>query len=702
MTAQSIENLADSLSRSTKFSEDTIQSGDNLLLTFTHIGKQVFPDATKSMLDMSQALGISTTKAAKDLGKALDDPLKAVKDLSKEHVNFTAAQQKSIQTMMAHNNIAGAQKVVLEAVKGAFGGAAQAAGQTFSGQLQILQNSMNNVKEKIGAALLPILGQLTGAITSVVLPAINKFSDWLSSPAFQNFASGAGKAISDAFTAIGNVLKTIDWKTIGDDFSYLGKQLGEILTGLKPPNNNLFKDIGGVLKTTVQDVGDFAKHLGDVVKWFKDGGAPATALKDALIGVGIAIGLMKIGEFVVDLQALIPAIWTWATAQGAVAIETLLTALPYIAIGALVVGIIALIVLAVQHWGDITKWLTSTWNSVSKWFQGFWADIVKIFGQVGKWFQDRFSEASKGVQSAFGNVGQWFGDRGKDIQNAFGGVGNWFHDRFSEASKGTQDAFGNIGQFLMGQWNDQIKGWQIIGQWFHDRFQEAWNSITGVFGNIGQFLMGLWDREVQGWTNIGIWFHDRFTEAWNAITGIFGGIGEWFHEKWQNIVDNFSNVFNGISSIASGVFNSVVGFFKNGFNNIIDLVNNVIRNIDNIKVAGFGVSIPLIPHLASGIENFVGGLALVGEKGPELVNLPRGASVLNAFGTENFFKSMALAKPAAMNYAMSGARYSAQQSAPIIVNVQSPDIYMDHKKVTDIVASRLADKIRMKGGVRSH
>lgn len=36
-----------------------------------------------------------------------------------------------------------------------------------------------------------------------------------------------------------------------------------------------------------------------------------------------------------------------------------------------------------------------------------------------------------------------------------------------------------------------------------------------------------------------------------------------------------------------------------------------------------------IPGFASGVNNFSGGLALVGERGPELVNLPTGASVMN-------------------------------------------------------------------------
>jgi phage-related protein len=42
-----------------------------------------------------------------------------------------------------------------------------------------------------------------------------------------------------------------------------------------------------------------------------------------------------------------------------------------------------------------------------------------------------------------------------------------------------------------------------------------------------------------------------------------------------------------------------------------------------------------LPKFARGVTNFVGGAALVGEKGAELVTLPRGSNVLPANQTKN-------------------------------------------------------------------
>jgi phage-related tail protein len=46
-----------------------------------------------------------------------------------------------------------------------------------------------------------------------------------------------------------------------------------------------------------------------------------------------------------------------------------------------------------------------------------------------------------------------------------------------------------------------------------------------------------------------------------------------------------------------------------------------------------------IPQYANGTSNHPGGMALVGEQGPELINLPRGSSVTNNTKTNSFFES---------------------------------------------------------------
>src|SRR5260221_10246036 len=165
VTAQSVLDLATQYSHLTQFSDDTVQSASNMLLTFTNIGKNVFPQATKTVLDMSQALGQDTKNSAIQLGKALNDPLTGITALQRVGVTFTQGQKDSIKAMMQHGDVASAQGVILKELQKEFGGSAEAAGKTFPGQLKILGQNFDDLKQNIGDAVVPILSKLVGWVT---------------------------------------------------------------------------------------------------------------------------------------------------------------------------------------------------------------------------------------------------------------------------------------------------------------------------------------------------------------------------------------------------------------------------------------------------------------------------------------------------------------------------------------------------------
>ncbi|SDG26522.1 hypothetical protein SAMN04488598_1745, partial [Halanaerobium congolense] len=86
-------------------------------------------------------------------------------------------------------------------------------------------------------------------------------------------------------------------------------------------------------------------------------------------------------------------------------------------------------------------------------------------------------------------------------------------------------------------------------------------------------------------------------------------------------------------------------------NNTIGLINTAIAGIGKIDVTipdwvpgvggkNFGPDIPKIPLLAKGTNNFGGGLAIVGEQGPEMVNMPKGSQVTTASKTETIIQKL--------------------------------------------------------------
>jgi hypothetical protein len=167
VTRAQIDKLAGTLENLTSVEAETITEGQNLLLTFKGIqnqagaGNDIFDQATEAMVDMSVAMGQDMSSTAIQLGKSLNDPIQGLTALRRVGVQFTDDQEKQIKTMVEAGDVMGAQKVILGELTSQFGGSGEALGQTFGGQLQIVQHQLGTIAETIVARLLPTLQDLT-------------------------------------------------------------------------------------------------------------------------------------------------------------------------------------------------------------------------------------------------------------------------------------------------------------------------------------------------------------------------------------------------------------------------------------------------------------------------------------------------------------------------------------------------------------
>ena len=154
ITKEQLLGMASGLQNVTTFGDETIMSAQGLLLTFTKIGKEVFPAALETVLDMSQALGQDLKSSSVQLGKALNDPILGVTALSRVGVQFTEDQKGMIKSLVDSGDTMGAQKLILQELQTEFGGASRAAAETFGGSLKQLSNIWGDVKESVGDAII--------------------------------------------------------------------------------------------------------------------------------------------------------------------------------------------------------------------------------------------------------------------------------------------------------------------------------------------------------------------------------------------------------------------------------------------------------------------------------------------------------------------------------------------------------------------
>jgi phage-related protein len=574
MTAQSISDLAMSLSKVTPFSDDVIQSGQNILLTFTGIGKDVFPQTTKTMLDMAQAMGMDTKSAAMQLGKALNDPAQGLSALSREGVTFSEKQKEMIKHMVAVGNTAGAQKIMLAELQKEFGGSAQAAGKTFGGQLQILKNNLEDVKQKIGTALLPILGQFTGWISSSAMPLI----------------SGFGAAVGNAMSYVGDVLRTVNlsdfidaWKTIQTEAGYVARKFGDLFNAASPLGNILsqvgsdFDPIADAIQKLAQGaldkvsglLWDISGAFIAVTKQTQSGKGPLIDIFHAFSNIA---NLLKgeLGKELKDLGKDAQQVGQWFMSSVVPAIKQALPGFENLGKTILTTVIPAVI----QIRGIFV-------DVIQHAFEKFAPIIEKIVPPLIKFAGVLANDISNGLKFIMPYVLQ--------AAHAIGDFAKGLMDRVAPI---VSQAFGNIMQAVKFFWSMWMVVWPGVSQILKGVWDEAvgiikiaWSIITGII-NIGlDLISGNWGQ------------------AWNDMLSMFGGI-------WDGMKSMLSGAWGIIKGLFTTIVDEIIGFFTflwdklTGHSIIPDMINDIVSWFSQLP----GRALAFVENLVTNMTNTLGGL----------------------------------------------------------------------------------------------
>jgi len=193
ITAEQVQELATQMQSVTAFADEVTMTGQALLLTFTNIGRDVFPQATEAMLNMSTALDQDVSTSAMQLGKALNDPIRGITQLRRVGVQFTADQERQIRNFVRTNDVAGAQRVILRELETEFGGMARAIASTPEGKFTQLKNDIGEIAEKIG-----------DSIVRDIVEVVDQFKLAV------KLVSELGRMIADAATDLNSWLHPLD------------------------------------------------------------------------------------------------------------------------------------------------------------------------------------------------------------------------------------------------------------------------------------------------------------------------------------------------------------------------------------------------------------------------------------------------------------------------------------------------------------
>jgi len=257
-------------------------------------------------------------------------------------------------------------------------------------------------------------------------------------------------------------------------------------------------------------------------------------------------------------------------------------------IAIVIAAVIGLVVLIVKNWDKIKKITTKVWGAITKWLANAWDKITDKFRKVWKSVTDWF-------KNLWGNISSWFRGKWNDIRSWFGGLISGIASRF-------RDSWGNIASFFRNLWNN-------VSSWFRSKWAGIRDWFSGLLRAVG----------------------DRFRSAWNNIVSFFQSIPGRIGGVINRIKGFFGSMWNGIASGARSALNGAIGLV----NGLIGGVNTLIGGFNRIPMAPDIPSIPNIPYLAKGGDITQPGSAIVGERGPELLSLPRGARVTPLDGSQS-------------------------------------------------------------------
>jgi phage-related protein len=369
VTAKQIDAFASSMQMKTGIDDEAIKTSQGLLLGFKSVkneagkGNNIFDRASVAMVDLGKKMG-STDSAAKALGKALTDPIGGIRGLKAAGVTLSDAQKDQVKAFMAAGDTLSAQKIILGEVEGRVGGFAE---KTASAGDK-MKVAFEEVKEKVGGALLPIFDKVAQVITNKLIPAVESF------------------------------------------FKENGPKIKKTFEDIKAKIEPVARVIGHTLVEAFKKVGDFAAKNKPVVAAFIGVLVAAAAIAGIVALAGAIAALFNpITLIVIGIAALVAGFVYLYNHFEVVrqAVQILKDAfVAYFKI------IVAEVKLAIQIILDVVNFFVgmfkAIWNTfgdaIVTYFKGIWEEVAGVFRLFVAVFTGNWTAAWNALVSIFGGV----------------------------------------------------------------------------------------------------------------------------------------------------------------------------------------------------------------------------------------------------------------------------------------------------------
>lgn len=256
---------------------------------------------------------------------------------------------------------------------------------------------------------------------------------------------------------------------------------------------------------------------------------------------------------------------------------------------------------------------------------GLMIRLQSAFRDVGSAILGVNTETSEFIKGGLGDqFMQWIKQVTEFLKQP--GVQEWFRNLASSIAENLPKAIEWVRQFVQSvDWKAVLNATVLIIQGIAFMAQQIAGSVATIkavmdqFIEIGGLLLFAWQSVLRDLNSAFRQTRDGIISDFNAVRDFLTGIPGW------------------VKAAFGGLAGAMIAPFAAAFTGIVSLWNNTVGRI-NFKVPdwvpGIGGKSIAVPKFASGTDFFRGGNAIVGERGPEMVTLPRGSKIHPADETQ--------------------------------------------------------------------
>lgn len=558
---EELEAQAKQLQSTSLFGDDEILKDVTAnLLTFTKVHGKVFDQAQQAILDYSARLNVDLKSATIQIGKALNDPVKAIGALSRAGVQFSEDQKAMIESLVETGDVAGAQAIILKELETQFGGAAAAAANAGTGPLQQLNMALGDLKEVMGGLIVEMLPGIVDGVkelTKWVAALGPEQLKWL--VILGAIAAAAGPVL----TAIGGLIFTFGGlvklapailaagRMIGVAISAAGGPITMIIAaiGLLVGAYIMYKDeVDAAVKAAYEAVDEFlGGKLTDIVNAAK---AIFSGWVDHIKLMFQLFYQLVTGDFSGALDTL-KSIWenVWQTMSD---VMNALFGVTLDDIVASVTGFVSSVVETIISLKDqVVETLTELIGAAEEWlvtnftgvieaakalFQGWIDHVTLVFQLFTDLVTGDFSGALETLKELWNNAWQTLSDV---LKNLFGVSLDEMMAKFASFGESVVQSLVDLKDRAIQAAMDMVNG---IRQWFVDKFNEIVDSITGKITAVGDSFAWLYDQVVGN-----SWVPDMIEETGDWFAMLDEKMVKPTEEATKKVSDEFEILSNTLS-----------------------------------------------------------------------------------------------------------------------------------------------------------